>query len=79
MIKVEIIEGASIEVEIIGEVTHVTSSDIEHYEGDYVVTPRVSEQVLQTADKLLSGDIKVKATPYYEVTNTDGTTVIIGS
>lgn len=88
MITVKILEDEPLEVElsdevlsvdIVGEITEVISSDIEHYKGDYVVTPKVSEQSFPTANKLMDGDVTVKAIPYYEVTNTsNGQTVIIG-
>jgi hypothetical protein len=54
--------------------------DAPPYEGDYVVTPKVSEQTLPTADKLLSEDVTVKKIPYFEVSNeSGGNTVFIGN
>ena len=50
------------------------------YDGEYVVTPSVNEQVLNTAKKNLNEDIKVKNIPYFEVSNNaGGTTVTIGN
>lgn len=54
--------------------------DAPPYEGDYVVTPKVSEQTLPTADKLLSEDVTIKEIPYFEVSNeSGGNTVFIGN
>lgn len=46
--------------------------DITMYEGDYEVTPKVDEQTLPTADKLLLEDVKIKKIPYFEVSNNSG-------
>lgn len=50
------------------------------YEGDITVTPQVDNaQVLNTANKFVGKDIKVKAIPEYEVSNdSGGNTFIIG-
>ena len=37
----------------------------EPYEGEYQVTPSQSEQVLETADKLLRENVVVAPIPYY--------------
>lgn len=42
------------------------------YDGVYEVTPAFQEQSLSTADKVLKEDVKVKAIPRYDVTNTAG-------
>ena len=53
--------------------------DVTLYEGDYEVTPRVDEQTLSTADKLMSADVTIKQIPYAEVSNIQGgKTVTIG-
>ena len=52
----------------------------EPYEGEYTVTPQVEAQILPTKEKILLGDIAVKAIPFYEVSNTSGgDTVFIGN
>ena len=51
---------------------------IEHYNGSYTVTPRVERQTLHTENKIMDDDVTVLQIPYFEVTNTNGTTVIIG-
>ena len=49
------------------------------YTGRYEVTPRVSEQVMQTRAKTMSDDVTVHAIPYTRTTNTSGGyTAIIG-
>jgi hypothetical protein len=49
------------------------------YEGDYVVTPSVDAQSLETAQKSLENDLTIKAIPYYETSNQKGgETVYIG-
>lgn len=60
-----------------GTITSYTSAPI--YEGDYIVTPRVNEEVvLETSDKLLTDDVTVLEIPYYETSNISGYTVYIG-
>lgn len=46
--------------------------DVPQYEGGYEVTPKVSEQTLPTAKKLMSEDLTIKEIPYFEVGNNSG-------
>lgn len=48
------------------------------YKGEYEVTPKETQQVLQTKNKSMADDITVKEIPTYEVSNNAGTTFIIG-
>lgn len=48
------------------------------YSGEYLVIPKVSSQTLPTSDKHLSKDVVVDPIPYYEVSNQNGKTIIIG-
>lgn len=50
------------------------------YEGAYEILPDVMyDQVLETADRLLTDDILVKKVPYHETSNSaNGKTVYIG-
>ena len=49
------------------------------YEGEYIVTPRKVEQVLETNDKRMTDDVTVEAISYIEVGNLGGgTTATIG-
>ena len=50
----------------------------EDYSGPYIVTPKVESLSLSTADKHLSHDVTIDPIPYYEVSNQNGKTVIIG-
>lgn len=60
-----------------GEVVLVRTDNI--YEGDYEVTPRVYEQILETKDKLMLDDVTVKVIPLSKVINLqNGYTVTIG-
>ena len=50
-----------------------------NYNGDYEIIPKTESQVLDTADKHLSSNIKIREIPYYEVSNAyNGNTIIIG-
>lgn len=51
----------------------------ETYNGDYIVIPKATEQILPTASKVMANDVTVKEIPYAEVSNpAGGVTVIIG-
>lgn len=50
----------------------------EEYLDEYRVIPKVSSQILSTSDKHLSKDVVVDPIPYYEVSNQNGKTIIIG-
>lgn len=63
---------------VVHEVTLYKDADL--YTGAYQVTPKTGAQVLPTAQKLMTGDMTVKAIPYYETSNlSDGETVYIGT
>lgn len=54
-------------------------SNYEFYEGSYIVTPSVSNQTLDTANKLMKSDVIIEEIPYAEVgNNSGGKTVTIG-
>ena len=51
----------------------------EDYEGSYVITPDVDQQVISTNDRHLTEDIIIQPIPYAEVSNdANGYTVTIG-
>lgn len=53
---------------------------IEHYDGAYTVTPKAAEeQVLETRYKVMDDNVTVLKVPYWETSNTSGTTVYIAS
>lgn len=65
----------TIVIEIPGE----PIGDVEIYEGDYVVTPKVEVQSLPTKNKFLQKDVSVRSIPYFETSNAaGGKTVYIG-
>ena len=44
----------------------------EPYEGPYDVTPKVTAQTLQTAQKFMREVVSVRAIPYFDVSNPAG-------
>ena len=61
-------------------VFYAPEKDLPRYDGSYSVTPLTEAQTLKTAEKYMEDDVKVKAIPVYEVSNTaGGTTVYIGT
>jgi hypothetical protein len=53
--------------------------DVPLYEGEYEVTPKVTEQTIPTAQKFLARDVTIEKIPYFEVSNNSGgTTASIG-
>lgn len=46
--------------------------DVPKYEGEYAVTPRVTEQTMATKNKMMTEDVTVKSIPFYNVGNTSG-------
>lgn len=50
----------------------------EDYPGPYTVTPKIRPQSLNTADKHMAHDVTIEPIPYYEVSNQNGKTIIIG-
>lgn len=52
---------------------------LDNYDGDYVVTPKFTEQTIPTKDKVMVDDVTIKSIPISVVSNTSGgNTVIIG-
>lgn len=55
------------------------SSALEHYDGSYLITPKVYDQSIDTSDKRMDGDLVVQKIPYMPVSNSaGGLTVTIG-
>lgn len=50
----------------------------EDYTGPYSVVPTIDSQSLNTGDKHLIHDVTIEPIPYYEVSNQNGKTIIIG-
>lgn len=60
------------------DVDFEAGTGVSDYEGLYEVTPMAyTEQVLLTENKRMKHDVTVHMVPYYETTNTHGTTVYI--
>ena len=55
-----------------------TAAPADPYDGEYTVTPRVTEQTLNTKHKYMEDDVCVLAIPYYETSNLSGKTAYIG-
>lgn len=46
--------------------------DVDPYMGEYVITPKVEEQTMPTAQKFMTSDVQIKGIPFYETSNTSG-------
>lgn len=63
-----------------GEVIEAPTSDIPVYDGEYSVKPKVDEQALETAGKMMRDDVRILSIPFFSVSNsTGGSTVYIGT
>lgn len=90
-IKVSNVQKQSIEIDVKNALTQKVNieqdvilvpvyKDVPLYEGEYEVTPKVSEQTLPTAKKMLTEDLTIKEIPYFSVgNNSGGNTVYIGN
>lgn len=56
----------------------IIQGDTQIYKGEYEVTPKVSKQYLETAQKYLTKNVTVNEIPLYETDNQKGTTIYIG-
>lgn len=64
----------------IDRVDQIIISDVPRYLGPYEVTPDAHiEQILETKDKKMIDDVKVKKIPRFETSNESGTTIYIAS
>lgn len=68
---------------MIGAINELNSKqqnkDVDYYDGDYTVTPKVEKQELATRQKFLTEDVKIKEIPFFEASNNEGRqTVFIG-
>lgn len=63
----------------LGEIQLVEKPDTKYYDGEYTVTPKPDAQVLETAQKKMAEDVKIKAIPFFDVKNqSGGKTIYIG-
>ena len=66
---------------MIGAINELNSKqqNVDYYDGDYTVTPKVEKQELATRQKLLTEDVKIKEIPFFDASNNEGgQTVFIG-
>lgn len=67
-----------IELEVKDYIGAYTPEGIETYEGDYTAIPKVSEQEMQTKNKMMKDNVTIQQIPFHEFSNETGTTVVIG-
>lgn len=48
------------------------AQDYEMWNGNYIVTPALAEQILDTRGKVMKNNMTIKEIPYTEVSNTSG-------
>lgn len=60
------------------ESARIVYKETETYNGDYVIEPDKDAQTLETKDRRMLDDVSILAVPRHDVSNIDGTTVIIG-
>lgn len=74
-IKVDLVDDgfANITVDNI----YGVAGEYDYYRGEYIVTPKVVSQSLETKNKVMSDDVTVLEIPYFETSNESGTTVYI--
>lgn len=71
------VEDAGLDIEL-GDAIIVQPDQTLRYEGEYTVVPTPARQELATQFRYMEDNVTVLAIPYHEVSNADGTTVIIG-
>lgn len=64
--------SSSLKVGFTDVVVVVDQESMPKYEGDYVVAPSISEQVLETASKMMTDNLTITEIPYSEVSNLSG-------
>lgn len=67
-----------IELEVRDYIGTYTPEGIESYEGDYTVIPKITEQEMQTKNKMMKDNVTIQQIPFHEFSNETGTTVVIG-
>ena len=72
IIDIDTIPLENIEVKQDGININITTNEVPNYEGEYIVTPKVTEQTLPTAQTLLERDVTIEKIPYFEVSNISG-------
>lgn len=75
------IEGtlSAVGQQLTGSISSEVGPPVDPYEGDYVVIPKFTEQVLPTKNKTMQDDMVVKEIPTAEVSNpAGGLTLTVG-
>ena len=63
-----------------GTLNYAKNKPLPYYEGEYVITPKFTEQVLETKQKSMSDDVTVEKITTLEVDNeAGGVTYIFGA
>lgn len=57
----------------------ITQISGDHYDGPYEITPKTTEQKLETKFKVMDNDVTVLQVPYWKTGNEYGDTVYIAS
>lgn len=55
-----------------GQVYRFVSDEVPVYDGSYSLAPSVNEQIIETANKMMTDNLKVEKIPYSEVSNNFG-------
>ena len=71
------LDDAGLDIEL-GDAIIVQPDQTLRYEGEYTVVPTPARQELATKFRYMDDNVTVLEIPYHEVSNADGTTVIIG-
>lgn len=71
------VEEVEIEVKEV-EVIRDGSGEYDFYKGDYSIIPKINSQIMDTKDKIMKDNVEVAAIPFHEVSNENGTTIVIG-
>ena len=58
-------------------ILETSSISYPNYDGEYIITPRVEEQILETKNKITRENIEIKEIPYHETSNEYGYTITI--
>jgi hypothetical protein len=79
LIKVDVIPTPLIDIEVISPQiidvdvgTAVIPYPLKEYEGEYTVTPKTTEQTLETAGLKMVDNVTVFSIPYYATSNPEG-------
>lgn len=61
------------------ELPGTVHEEVEHYDGEYDVTPLITAQTLHTKDKMMDDNVRVDMIPTHEIPNAaGGVTFIVG-